>query len=285
VSIIDTGSALACMLKLHSIIEASSSRSFLSFKFLVIDNGDYSNNRSLDYNHTHVANWNRVISRAFPDVQHYETKLWSRPPTLAPLTGNFFEKDVIYARFYLPDIFPECNRLFYLDNDIIVTDDLYNMANIPLINTGVVEHIHMKGFPKKRQMQRNRRALTTEEESDTEERETEGAVTEVAATGTAKTDSAGEKTAEKMTQQQHLQRHALVIESESETPNKTAENAAENMTQKQQQQQIHRQLLMRRKNTTSPLGMVYEKHPFYKMYKGVFVRAYSLLLLCLYPFF
>lgn len=42
-----------------------------------------------------------------------------------------FEQDHIYARFYLPDIFP-IERFIYLDNDVFVTADLAELSDTPL---------------------------------------------------------------------------------------------------------------------------------------------------------
>lgn len=121
VSIIDHSSVAACMLKIHSIIQSSVDKSRLSFKFLLMPNPELS-----------LQEWDTSFSLCFPQVK-FETKPWVRPPQLVQLSGTSFEKDVIFARFYLADIFPDVNKFIYLDNDIVVTADLNNLFNQRLI--------------------------------------------------------------------------------------------------------------------------------------------------------
>lgn len=61
-----------------------------------------------------------------------ETKQWSPPASMPKLRHRAFEKDFIYARFYLPEVFPRVNRFVYLDNDIIVNADISELHSEPL---------------------------------------------------------------------------------------------------------------------------------------------------------
>lgn len=47
--------------------------------------------------------------------------------SLPHLKGDHFEKEVIFARFYLPIIFHDLEMFIYLDNDVIVTLDIHEI--------------------------------------------------------------------------------------------------------------------------------------------------------------
>lgn len=126
VSILDGQTATACMLKIHSIVESAEVRESLSFNFLLMPDADLT-----------VNQWNTAFEQCFPNIR-YNTKVWHRPAKLIELSGNTFDKDVIYARFYLPDIFPRLKRFVYLDNDIIVTSDLYSLYSHKLVQTELI---------------------------------------------------------------------------------------------------------------------------------------------------
>eukprot|EP00598_Pedospumella_elongata_P007347 CAMPEP_0184985472 /NCGR_PEP_ID=MMETSP1098-20130426/14132_1 /TAXON_ID=89044 /ORGANISM="Spumella elongata, Strain CCAP 955/1" /LENGTH=404 /DNA_ID=CAMNT_0027509561 /DNA_START=32 /DNA_END=1246 /DNA_ORIENTATION=- len=126
VSIIDHLSVPACLLKIHSIIESAEDKLSLSFKFLLMPSPELP-----------LQNWTASFSTCFPDVK-FESKVWERPPRLLNLSGDNFEKDVIFARFYLVDIFPTVEKFIYLDNDIIVTADLYHLFAQKLIRTDTI---------------------------------------------------------------------------------------------------------------------------------------------------
>jgi hypothetical protein len=115
VSIIDKSSVLSCLLKLHTIVESSNEPGILSFKFLLFPSEGFS-----------VESWNEQFKVCFPNVR-FETKLWAAPPALQNLSRIGFDTELIYARFYLPHFFPGLRRFMYLDNDVIVTADLYDL--------------------------------------------------------------------------------------------------------------------------------------------------------------
>jgi len=119
VSIIDSTSTLSCLLKIYSIINSASNPSILIFKFLIVENADQK---------LQISSWNCAISIIFPTLV-YETKEWNMSQNTLQnhLRGDHFEKDVIFARFYLPDIFSDVKKFIYLDNDIIVTMDIVDL--------------------------------------------------------------------------------------------------------------------------------------------------------------
>ena len=137
VSIIDSSSTLSCLLKIHTIIESSHNPRHIIFKFLVVNSGPIE---------LSVEQWNKTFNKMFPSSQS-ETKLWVRPDALHCITGEHFDKEIVYARFYLPFIFPESRRLLYLDNDIVVNDDLLQLFQSNMENTGVVAPIHPERDP------------------------------------------------------------------------------------------------------------------------------------------
>ena len=122
ISIVDYSSTLSTVVKLHSIIKSTKSPSRLHFKFLLVNE-----KRSI-----HLEDWNTVISTSFPDVK-FESKLWTNPITFPKLKDSRFEKTHIYARFYLPHIFPNVSKYIYLDNDLIVTGDICELFDLPLV--------------------------------------------------------------------------------------------------------------------------------------------------------
>mmetsp|Transcript_23207 Transcript_23207/g.52033 ORF Transcript_23207/g.52033 Transcript_23207/m.52033 type:complete len:296 (+) Transcript_23207:157-1044(+) len=138
VSIVDALSAPLCLLKIHSLLESSSSD--LSFNFLLMDPSI-------------ADSWDSAFKATFPSAQ-YRNRLWSRPPSLVQSSNHTFDRDLIYARFYLPDIFPELQRFIYIDNDAIVTADLghlYSMRLTPTTPTslpGIGDHSSGGGVPR-----------------------------------------------------------------------------------------------------------------------------------------
>jgi lipopolysaccharide biosynthesis glycosyltransferase len=122
VSIIDESSVLSCLIKVHSIIQSSTDPSHLQFYFIVIQQKSKI-----------IEKWMRSFKTCFPDM-FIESKVWERPESLPPLHDRIFETEIIFARFYIPHIFPFIDRYIYLDNDMIVTADLINLYSFPLIS-------------------------------------------------------------------------------------------------------------------------------------------------------
>jgi lipopolysaccharide biosynthesis glycosyltransferase len=121
VSIIDESSVLSCLIKVHSIIQSSTDPSHLQFYFIVIQQKSKI-----------IEKWMKSFKNCFPDM-FIESKVWDRPESLPPLHDRIFEIEIIFARFYIPHIFPFIDRYIYLDNDMIVTADLSNLYSFPLI--------------------------------------------------------------------------------------------------------------------------------------------------------
>ena len=71
---------------------------------------------------------------------HIESKLWSSSPFLQKVLqhDHKFSKEHIFARFYLPKIFPDADtrRMLYLDNDMIVTTDVIDFLSTKMIVVG-----------------------------------------------------------------------------------------------------------------------------------------------------
>jgi lipopolysaccharide biosynthesis glycosyltransferase len=75
--------------------------------------------------------WRAEIEKCFPNIKH-DIKTWKRPPSYPTIRNVQFEIDAIFARFYIPIIWPDVKRYIYLDNDIIVTSDLMELFQTPL---------------------------------------------------------------------------------------------------------------------------------------------------------
>ena len=118
VSIIDRNSTLQAFTKIHSIIESTAVPDLLHFRVLSMTTAI----------HFEIS---ALFAKCFSTVS-FESKVWQRPKTLPKLSGKRFEKEHIFARFYLPEIFPDVMRFLYLDNDIIVTMDIQEVFNYSL---------------------------------------------------------------------------------------------------------------------------------------------------------
>eukprot|EP01035_Chromulina_nebulosa_P036441 gene36441-49087_t len=105
---------------MHSIIKAAHYPKNLVFKFVIIDDSKA--------NGLTISTWNNMVAVLFPGIE-IETKMWnsSSLPISGALRGDHFEKDVIFVRFYLAEIFSDVQKFIYLDNDIIVTMDIRDM--------------------------------------------------------------------------------------------------------------------------------------------------------------
>lgn len=112
ISIVEQSSGASCMIKLFSILESATARDQLSFRFLVFERDDFTS-----------GGWQRVVTEVFPGTR-LDSKPWRRPSTFPTLSGKGFAQEVVFARFYLPAIFPDLPRFIFLDNDIVVTTDL-----------------------------------------------------------------------------------------------------------------------------------------------------------------
>lgn len=123
VSILDSKSAAACKLKIHSIVESAEVKEILSFNFLLMPDDQLTENQ-----------WKSAFHGCFSNIR-FEVKVWQRPGSLVYLNGKAFDKEVIYARFYLPGIFPHLKRFIYLDNDLVVTSDLYSLYSHKLLQS------------------------------------------------------------------------------------------------------------------------------------------------------
>jgi lipopolysaccharide biosynthesis glycosyltransferase len=86
----------------------------LDLRFVVFGNEEF------------MHEWEYVMSKIFPTVAQ-QSKLWKKRESSQYLRNVGFETDVIYARMYLPEIFPDLTRFIYLDNDIVVTSSLVEL--------------------------------------------------------------------------------------------------------------------------------------------------------------
>ena len=119
VSILDTSGTESCLLKLYSIVQSTAFPQRVRLYSLIMDSSI-------------ARSWNDTLFRVFPRIPH-EMKLWEhcKPANFPNLTQKHFDKDHIYARFYLPQLFP-VGKLIYLDNDIVVNADLTELFQNPL---------------------------------------------------------------------------------------------------------------------------------------------------------
>ena len=120
VSIVDQASATACLIKIFSILESAESHS-IDFKFLIFEEGNFG-----------IESWESALRHTFSNLS-FETKIWIKPDDFPILSGKGFDRDIVFARFYLPTIFMNISRFLYLDNDIIVTANLFDLYSIRLI--------------------------------------------------------------------------------------------------------------------------------------------------------
>lgn len=121
VSILDESSRLSALIKTHSIIKSAFHVKQLVFHFLVFSSENFT-----------VDTWKSDFQKCYGDIQ-LNVAEWKRPPLLNLLKRDKFEIDIIFARFYLPQLFPDAPRFIYLDNDIVVNCDLNELMFNPLM--------------------------------------------------------------------------------------------------------------------------------------------------------
>eukprot|EP01040_Poterioochromonas_malhamensis_P005848 gene5848-6288_t len=182
VSLLDSSSVHSTLLKVYSIIENTKQPKLLSFHFLLFSpevNPDLIDDRRVS-----IRSFERLFIALFPSVS-YEVKHW-KPSffLLKHLRDDDFEKEIIFARFYLPEVFSALPRFLYLDNDVVLNMDVIEVFQrpqrlpdlshlaIPQTNRkGGMEGIQTQAVPKptKTQIQ-----TPTKTDVDTEPDETQG---------------------------------------------------------------------------------------------------------------
>lgn len=130
ISIVDINSIESTIIKVHSIIESASSPASLHFGFLVVQDQDEYISESL----------RKAFRTCHFGVSH-SIKSWDTPQALRSLSNKAFDKEIIYARFYLPHVFQEMDRYIYLDNDIVVNCDLSELFVTPLEEHGGIKDV------------------------------------------------------------------------------------------------------------------------------------------------
>lgn len=130
VSIVDHTCIPSCLLKLFSILKSSSQPSAFEFYFLVM-------------NDSIVTDLKNKLATCFPTTV-FHIQLWSQnvPKTFPSLRMRGFEVPHIFARFYLPYIFPSVDRFIYLDNDMVTNADLIGLNSVLLFGnmfSGIIE--------------------------------------------------------------------------------------------------------------------------------------------------
>ena len=125
-SIIDQTSWQKSLVKLHSIIESTNYLSRLKFKFLLFN--------------INISAWESKLTSCFGKNLNFESKMWTSSLFLQNtlLNDHKFSSQVVFARFYLPQIFVDTDtrRMLYLDNDIIVTTDVIDFLSTKMILAG-----------------------------------------------------------------------------------------------------------------------------------------------------
>lgn len=129
VSLLDSSSVHSTLLKVYSIIENTKQPKLLSFHFLLFTpevNPDLIDDRRIS-----IRSFERLFAALFPSVS-YEVKHW-KPSffLLKHLRDEDFEKEIIFARFYLPEVFSALPRFLYLDNDVVLNMDVIEVFQRP----------------------------------------------------------------------------------------------------------------------------------------------------------
>lgn len=122
VSILNKQSRETTLLKLHSIVQ-SSNISSIHFGFIIFESENFT-----------LADWNEYLDSCFDGISHISIVWNSNPFLKRTLRHKRFETELIYARFYLPILFPATERLLYMDNDIIVNADMSELASVPMLD-------------------------------------------------------------------------------------------------------------------------------------------------------
>jgi lipopolysaccharide biosynthesis glycosyltransferase len=123
VLIIDKQSVKSAFTAIHSVSLASTDASRLRFHALVLPSDGFDAKSVLD-----------AAPQCMQRSVNFEVKGWMAPsiyPKFA-VSGKGFDNEHIYARFFIPDIFPEIDRYVYIDNDVIVNGDIIDLYSIQL---------------------------------------------------------------------------------------------------------------------------------------------------------
>lgn len=119
ISIIDKDSATAALVRTYSIIKSCPQSSSLKFYFLVMDPDKF------DFDL-----WHKITTSCFRNA-FFEMKNWTIPDGFPSIKNRNFDKAVIYARFYLPNLFP-VSKYIYLDNDLIANGNIHDLFSSSL---------------------------------------------------------------------------------------------------------------------------------------------------------
>jgi lipopolysaccharide biosynthesis glycosyltransferase len=126
VFILERSTAKGAVTAAYSIYKSSAAPARLFFNFIVFDS---TTERALYHQ------WNESVQSCF-DTPRIRAILWQRPATypLDSISKKGFDKDHIYARFYIPSIFPDISRFVYVDNDFVFNGDIAAVFYHPLVS-------------------------------------------------------------------------------------------------------------------------------------------------------
>lgn len=120
VSIVDSSSVVSTLIKLYSI--RAGMRNPQRLQVLILYMGSSS---------TLLGELQTTMTTCFPSLKS-RIQVWQPPAHISLLRNSSFEQPHIYARFYLPTIFPDIDKFIYLDNDLIVTMDIEELFDYPM---------------------------------------------------------------------------------------------------------------------------------------------------------
>jgi lipopolysaccharide biosynthesis glycosyltransferase len=115
VSIVDQKSATSCLVKVFSILESATDKQLLSFRFLVFETATFSS-----------EGWSNAVKDIFAGIVAESTP-WAKPLRFPGLSGKGFDQEMVFARFYLGSLWAGVPKFIFLDNDVVVTCDLYQL--------------------------------------------------------------------------------------------------------------------------------------------------------------
>jgi hypothetical protein len=118
VLIVDKRTVKAAFTVIHSVSLASADPSRLRFHALVLPSEGFDAKLVL-----------KTAPQCMQGSSNLEVKEWFAPSAFPKdiISGKVFDTEHIYARFFLPEFFPEIDRYVYIDNDVVVNGDIADL--------------------------------------------------------------------------------------------------------------------------------------------------------------
>jgi lipopolysaccharide biosynthesis glycosyltransferase len=156
VGIVDESSSLSALVQLYSVVQNLNHPEQFHAHYVIFPSRYIPYGKRSNAHPGNDSQWNSSLSQLVPSKEqtfkeiftkqlerclpNIKTRVvsWDPPVSMQYLRNHSFEQQHIFARFYLPRIFPDLEYYIYLDNDAIVNCDLESIVHYPLIASQTV---------------------------------------------------------------------------------------------------------------------------------------------------